>query len=70
MRGEWIGDTACDFCKEECSRLGYLYDGQTQYRKSWATMCASCYPVHANLTGISKKYKAHNILGRIKFIKE
>ena len=70
MKGEWIGDTECDFCKKECATTGYLYDGQTMYRGSWATMCATCYPIHANLAGIYKKYKAQKILGRIKFIKE
>lgn len=70
MRGAWTGNTCCDFCKKECAESGYLYDGQTKYRSKWATMCAICYPRHANLSGLVKIYKSKKFLGKLRFLKE
>jgi len=51
---KWSGDTTCDFCKTDATRVGEVfYDGKTSLGP-WALMCKNCFRRYGIGLGLGK----------------
>lgn len=61
---KWLSGTTCDFCGQDCTKVGKTFvDGKTT-RGPWGLMCSSCYVFEGTGLGLGRgqRYDSKTLL--------